>query len=174
MRSPKRYTNETFTKRVDHEGGGRHRTRRAMPEPAVCEICGDVYADRRWSKPHPESVSEKHPHFRPPARVTCPACQRQQNHEPGGFVYLKGAFAAAHSDELIRLLHNEAARAAEDNPLARIMEWKTDANGMLTVLTTTEHLAQRFGHALEKAYHGKVRYRFSHENKLTRVWWERN
>lgn len=174
MRSSKRYTNETFTRRVDHENGGRHRTKRALPEPAVCKVCGDVYADRRWSKPHPEKPGKKHSHFRPPISVICPACQRERNHEPGGFVYLQGDFARSHQDELTRLLLNEAEQAAEDNPLARIMALQTDAKGTLVVTTTTAHLAQRLGHALEKACHGKARYRFSHENKLTRVWWERN
>jgi hypothetical protein len=40
--------------------------------------------------------------------------------------------------------------------------------------TTTEHLAQRLGHALEKAFDGKVDYDFSHENKLARVTWRRD
>jgi len=44
----------------------------------------------------------------------------------------------------------------------------------MTVRTTTEHLAQRLGHALEKAFHGEVRYDFSHENKLAHVWWRRD
>ena len=47
MRSNKRYTNTTFTKRVDHEAG-RHHTKRAAKEPAVCASCGAVYANRRW------------------------------------------------------------------------------------------------------------------------------
>jgi len=71
-------------------------------------------------------------------------------------------------------LHNEAERAAEDNPLARIMESKPETTDQLTITTTTEHLAQRLGHALEKAYDGKVRYDFSHENKLAHVYWQRD
>ena len=43
----------------------------------------------------------------------------------------------------------------------------------LTVTTTTEHLAQRLGHAVEKAFGGEVEYHFSHENKVTRVSWQR-
>lgn len=172
MQTEKRYTNQTFTKRVDHEAG-RHHTKRALPEPAVCEVCGDVYADRRWSKPDAKRNSAKHKHFRPATPIVCPACQRQRNGVPSGFVTLKGAFVKAHQDEITHLLENEAARAAEDNPLARIMEWQTGEKAVLTVTTTTEHLAQRLGHALEKAYGGKVRYDFSHENKLARVSWQR-
>jgi hypothetical protein len=54
------------------------------------------------------------------------------------------------------------------------MLWKENKDGKLTLSTTTEHLAQRLGHALEKAFSGKVEYDFSHENKLARVHWQRN
>ena len=49
-----------------------------------------------------------------------------------------------------------------------------DEKGRLVITTTTEHLAQRLGHALEKAFGGEVRYDFSHENKLARVYWQRD
>lgn len=173
MQTTKRYTNQTFTKHVDDEAG-RHRTLRHLPEPAVCEICGDVYADRRWSKPDANRESAKHKHFRAASRVVCPACARQRSGVPSGYVYVQGNFFASHQDEIKQLLENEAQRTAEDNPMARIMEWQTGPDGTLTVTTTTEHLAQRLGHALNKAYHGKVRYGFSHRNKLVRVWWQRD
>ncbi|HMV49962.1 MAG TPA: BCAM0308 family protein [Blastocatellia bacterium] len=173
MRTAKRYSNQTFTKHVDDDKG-RHRTLRSLPEPAVCEVCGDVYADRRWSKPDPERTDLKHKHFRAAHKVVCPACERQRDGVPSGFVYVEGKFFSSHSDEIKRLLENETERAGEDNPLARIMNWLTDAEGRLTISTTTEHLAQRLGHALSKAFHGKVRYGFSHRNKLAHVWWRRD
>lgn len=173
MSTQKRYTNETFTKRVDHEAG-RHRTRRASPEPAVCEICGDVYADRRWSKPDAERQEGKHENFRPAVTVVCPACQRQRDGVPSGYLHLDGVFLVKHRDEIERLIRNEAERASEDNPLARIMGWDDDEKGRLTVTTTTEHLAQRLGHALEKAFDGHTDYDFSHENKLAHVYWQRD
>ena len=173
MQTTKRYTNQTLTKHVDDEAG-RHRTRRSLAEPAVCEVCSDVYADRRWSKPDVERESAKHKHFRAVKQVVCPACERQRSGVPSGYVYLEGKFMAAHRDEIRRLLENEAHRAAEDNPLARVMEWQVDNGVHLTLTTTTEHLAQRLGHALSKAFHGKTRYGFSHRNKLTRVWWQRD
>jgi hypothetical protein len=173
MRSNKPYTNQTFTKRVDHEAG-QHRAPRALKEPAVCANCGNVYADRRWSKPDPEGDHKKHPHIRAVQTTICPACVAIQAARPSGYVHLAGHFLSAHRDELEILLTREAERAAEDNPLARIMGWDESEAGKLTVTTTTEHLAQRLGHALEKAYDGTVRYDFSHENKLAHVWWQRD
>lgn len=172
-KSGKKYTNETWSKRVDHEAG-RHRTLRAPEEPEVCEVCGDLYADRRWTKPDAKRKDAKHPHSRPPIMTVCPACKRQREEAPSGFVHLDGVFLAARREEIERLLRNEAERAAEDNPLGRIMEWGKDEKGRLTLSTTTEHLAQRLGRALAKAFHGEVRYDFSHENKLAHVYWHRD
>lgn len=166
----KRYTNTTFTKRVDHEAG-RHRTRRSLPEPMVCEGCGATFSHRRWTRKSDlkaDRSATKHT-----AKSTlCPACKQERAGVPSGFVYVKGKFSIKHRNEIGRLLRNEAERVAQDNPLARIMGWE-DTDDQLVVKTTTEHLAQRLGHALEKAFHGEVRYDFSHENKLARVYWER-
>jgi YD repeat-containing protein len=79
-----------------------------------------------------------------------------------------------HREEIERLLRRESERAAEVNPLGRVIRWKRDKSDKLTVTTTTEHLAQRLGHALQKAFDGKVKYDFSHENKLARVSWRRD
>lgn len=173
MRSNKRYTNTTFTKRVDREAG-RHHTRRAAKEPAVCASCGAVYANRRWTTAATLRGKDEPKHWRPAKTITCPACVQAHGGTPDGYVYLEGAFLVAHREEIERLLRNEAERAAEDNPLARIMLWKENGGGKLTLSTTTEHLAQRLGHALEKAFDGEVDYDFSHENKLARVTWKRD
>lgn len=101
----------------------------------------------------------------------CPACVQAA---PSGYVLIDGDFVANHLTEIENLLRNEAARAAEDNPLARIASWQVKSPQGLLLTTTTEHLAQRLGHALSKAYHGKVDYDFSHENKLARVTWRRD
>ena len=171
MPNKKRYTNATFTKRVDHEAG-RHRGTRAMSEPAVCGDCGAVYVNRRWESAGFDLTNEQPK--QPSARViVCPACLQIRNGEPRGFVYLDGSFYVTHQTEIEQLLRNEAARAEGDNPLARIMEFTRGKDHKLTVSTTTEHLAQRLGHALEKAFGGQTRYDFSHENKLARVNWQR-
>lgn len=171
MRGNKHFTNITFTKRVDKDSG-RHRPPRAKSEPAVCKECGAVYAKRRWTAANLTSGASNQIH---PVRVTvCPACKQKNSGEPRGFVFLDGAFFVRHQDEIESLLRNEAERAAENNALARILGWKRDDGHNLTVTTTTEHLAQRLGHALEKAFCGEVQYDFSHENKLARVSWQRD
>lgn len=170
MRGNKPFTNVTFTKRVDREAG-RHRTRRARSEPAVCKECGAVYANRRWTSAAPDNKNRQWP---PEQMTVCPACKQASTGEPRGFVYLDGSFFVDHREEIENLIRNEAERASTDNPLARILEFKERDGHNLTVTTTTEHLAQRLGHVLEKAFRGEVNYNFSHENKVARVSWQRD
>ena len=145
-----------------------------MSEPAVCKECGAVYASRRWTAARSTSTKSQDAHLRPAQLTLCPACKQQRTGEPRGFVFLDGDFFSAHGEEIEQLLRNEAERAAADNPLARTMEFKRGGGHKLTITTTTEHLAQRLGHALEKAFDGSVHYDFSHENKLARVSWRRD
>lgn len=145
-----------------------------MSEPAVCKECGAVYANRRWSAASSTSTKGWDTHSRPTQITLCPACKQQRTGEPRGFVFLDGDFFGSHAEEIEQLLRNEAKRAAADNPLARAMEFKRGDGHKLTVSTTTEHLAQRLGHAVEKAFGGSVHYDFSHENKLARVSWRRD
>lgn len=180
MRSSKRYSNATFTKRVDHDEG-RHRTRRHEAEPAVCKRCSAVWTNRRWTSPSQSddrgtggAQGETRKDVQAARETICPACRQLQDGVPGGFVHLEGAFLDQHRGEIEQTMRNEADRAAELNPLARIMEWQRDAEGGITVSTTTDHLALRLGRAIEGAYGGDARITFSHENKLTRVRWRRD
>lgn len=162
--------NTTFTKRVDHEAG-RHRPARAQSEPSICALCGAVYKKRRWVANDDAPIATKAAGL---ARVTlCPGCKSRKEGVPSGYLQASGDFLAAHRDDIEHLLRNEAARAAEDNPLGQIIDWKGKGS-ILALTTTTEHLVQRLGHALEKAFDGKVKYDFSHENKLARVSWHRD
>jgi NMD protein affecting ribosome stability and mRNA decay len=169
MKSNKKYTNTTFTKRVDHENG--HTSNKRISEPAVCENCDVLYVNGRWTFDQKilENIrSEKIV----PDLVTCPACSQIKNGVPAGFLYIKGDFFVEHREEINNLLMNEVEKISKTNPLARIMNLEKSKN-QLTVTTTTEHLVQHFGRSLKNAYGGKVQYDFSHENKLARVYWER-
>lgn len=171
--SNKHNTNLTSTK-VDHEKCNHLHSDKATPEPGVCKECGAIYIDRRWTISEVDPTSLNHQRWGKPQIVTCPACKQKQAGIVSGYVHLDGIFFEKHIEEIERLLTNEAERAAENNPLARIIKWEKGNGHKLTISTTTEHLAQRLGHALEKAYCGKVRYDFSNENKLARVWWHRD
>lgn len=170
MRTNKKYTNVTFTKRVDHEAG--HTSNKRISEPAICRKCEAVYSRGRWTFDKMVLKSEPYNKIEPQATV-CPACAQINTGIPAGFVYIKGGFFNEHQEEIENLLKNEEEKLSKTNPLARIMSTKKSKN-RITITTTTEHLAQHFGRVLKNAYGGDVRYDFSHENKLARVYWERD
>lgn len=172
MKSAKRYTNATFTKRVDREGGAR-RGSMAMKEPASCRECGAIYINRRWTMREPDLSDSARRGYRPVRSILCPACQQVSSGIFGGYLTVDGSFYREHKAEIGRLIANEAGRALDDDPLSRIMD-EAESDGRLSIKTTTEHLAQRLGKALEKAYDGETDYDFSHENKLARVHWHRD
>jgi len=169
LRSNKHYTNVAFTKRVDYPAGA-HRPARAWRGTAVCPACGAVYVRRRWiaaSDPRAATIGAG------AAARTCPACDKAAKHQVGGYLTLQGAFAKEHRPEIEQLLKREAARALEDNPVARVIGEERTPD-VLTVLTSTEHLAQRLGAAVHGAYAGKIDYNFSHGEKFGRVVWRRD
>jgi hypothetical protein len=121
-----------------------------------------VYANRRWTNSSSTLTDKDHGTLcgLQRLRFALPASSNAAG-EPRGFVFLDGDFFSSHGEEIEQLLRNEAKRAAADNPLARTMEFKRGDGHRLTVTTTTEHLAQRLGHALEKAFGGSVHYDFA-------------
>ena len=168
--APSKHYSNAFTKHVDYEGG-RHRGRLAHDEPLVCRDCGSFYLKRRWVRaedPRAALIPAE------ATRVQCPACEAKAKHIISGYLTMSGTFLAQHRDEIVRLIENEANRAADDNPTGRIMGWDDKTPGELTVTTTTEHLVERLGRALKHAFGGAIDYGFSHNNKLARATWARN
>jgi NMD protein affecting ribosome stability and mRNA decay len=169
MKSNKKYSNATFTKRVDHEGG-RHHTPHNFAEPLFCEVCGCIFVNRRWVRPE-ELRARGASNLKAPKPTTCPACVQTREGLPEGYVHLEGPFVLPHREEIERLVANETGRLARRNPLARVIDWATDEKGNLRISTTTTFLARRLGRALEKAFGGTLTYTFSHENRLLRAYW---
>jgi hypothetical protein len=145
--------------------------RGASRKVSVCETCHAVYMNKRWYADGDVcATAAKKPDS---ARVLCPACQKIRDQFPGGIVTLKGSFVLPHKQALIKLVKNEEERANGLNPLERVMSIKENGNNSLVISTTNEKLAQRIGRAINKAFHGEIVYRWSHENKLARVDWVR-
>jgi hypothetical protein len=133
----------------------------------VCEGCAAEYRNKRW---YAGSGATSHSGA---ARTVCPACLKIRDNFPGGIVTLQGGFALAHKQDIMNLVRNEEHRARGFNPLERVMSIRENGHGSIVISTTNEKLAQRLGRAMKKAFSGKVRYHWSHDNKLVRVDWVR-
>jgi NMD protein affecting ribosome stability and mRNA decay len=169
MRSPKKYTNLNFTKRVDHESGNTYDN--PLTEPAICKTCQAIFTKGRWT--FEKDILNGDPFKKIELFETvCPACRQIETGIPSGFVYLSGSFLDQHLREIKNLIKNEEKKINTTNPLARIMFFGKERKRLI-IKTTTVNLAQHFGRVLKNAYGGEVHYDFSHENKLARVYWER-
>ncbi len=137
---------------------------------AVCKKCQSVYHNKRWSIDEDLYKSKiKEMNIK---SIQCPACKKAKDNFPGGILKLNGSFLQEHISEIMNLIRNEEQRAMGFNPLERIMDISTTKKG-LEITTTNEKLTQRIGKSIQRAYQGKVAYKWSNDPKLLRAEWER-
>jgi len=139
-------------------------------ETAICRKCSAVYYNKRW---YIDGEILKKYNLQVIEKVLCPACRKIRDRFPGGIIRLHGEFLNKHKEEIMNLIKNEEERARGFNPLERIIDISDTDNGVVEITTTNEKLAQRIVRSLERAYHGEVSYRWSHDTKLLRAEWVR-
>lgn len=138
--------------------------KRGLQEGTTCKGCGIIYHNKRWQM---ETAGLPHN-----AETLCPACQRMEDHNPAGVVTLSGPYLASHKEEILNTISQEEAKHRQKNPLGRIMEISDD-HGEITVTTTEDKLAQKLGREIYKSQRGELHYKWSHEQRMVRVEWNR-
>lgn len=139
-------------------------SRKKLPDPTVCPVCGAVFTKGRWTWNSAKAGAHEE---------LCPADQRIKDRVSAGVVTIKGAFFEAHADEIISLIKNREKMEKERHPLERIMGMKRPAQS-LRIETTGIHLARRLGDALEDAFQGELEFKYLNDEEKVRVDWERN
>lgn len=130
--------------------------------PALCPDCGAVLKDGRWQwlSPSPDADS-----------VRCQACHRIQDNYPAGELRLIGPFPSRQRLELEALARHHEAEEKQDHPLNRIMNI-VDEDDAIVITTTDIHLPGRIGHAVRRAYHGKLDVHYDPNAYFVRAIWE--
>jgi NMD protein affecting ribosome stability and mRNA decay len=140
-----------------------YKLRKRLHDPTVCPDCSAVYRDGRWSWGAGPADAP---------RALCAACHRIRDDYPGGTIDLRGAFVAAHRDDILNLARNVEERQKAEHPLQRIMAI-ADAEGGVRITVTDLNLARAIGDAIHKAHKGTVDYQYLHDESRVRVTWER-
>ena len=137
--------------------------RAKLPDPSACRECHAIYRAGRWAWGAPPADA---------AQTVCPACRRIADDYPAGVIELKGAYVAAHREELERLARNVEERERAEHPLKRIA--RIDAKpGTLAIATTDGKLARGIGAALRRAHRGTLRVPPVSRENVVRVTWTR-
>jgi NMD protein affecting ribosome stability and mRNA decay len=132
-------------------------------EPALCPTCKAVFAEGRWTWARAPVDAFEH---------KCPACQRIQDRFPAGYVLIKGDFLTKNRDQIVALVKAKEESARAENPLQRIMAIDDVREG-IQVTTTEGQLARAIGEALQEAFKGDLKLRYSRDENLLRATWKR-
>jgi hypothetical protein len=85
-------------------------------------------------------------------------------------VVVEGTLLPERLGEVERRIRNVAARAEFTQPERRVIEIRFGA-GTMEVLTTSQKLAHRVAHELQKAFGGRTRYTWSdRDGRLVATW----
>lgn len=134
-----------------------------LSEPTICPQCSAVFHKGRWQWMEAPANAQ---------RETCPACKRIHDNYPAGYVTLEGAYFNAHSEEIMRMVHNHERHERIEHPLKRIIA--TEKQGDATIVTTTDiHLARGIGEAVSHAFQGKLELQYNPGENLLRAYWKR-
>jgi hypothetical protein len=116
------------------------------PASTVCPDCHAVFEHGRWCWGAVPTEA---------GRRRCPACRRLLEHAPAGVVALGGSFLRIHRDEIMACVRHLCDRAYVEHPLERLMEIDED-DDVITIMTTSAHLARGIGRALKEAWDGEL------------------
>ena len=137
-----------------------------------CPRCGAVYDGHRWI-PEPDAELKRALAKKAHEQQLCPGDLRLSKRQVEGIVTLKGAFMKSHRDEIANLVNRVAREGRRRNVSARIFEIVED-DGDIVIETTDEHLAERMGKEVEKAFKGNLEIKWQEKDTFARVVWQRD
>ena len=138
----------------------------------VCPKCGAVWDGDRWV-PEPDANLLAEFSRKTHCAELCPGDLRIEKRQVEGVVTLKGKFLQSHRDDIDNLVARVAREGRRRNVAARVLETIEQDNGLL-IETTDEHLAERMGKEVEKAFKGDLEIKWQKKDTFARVTWQRD
>jgi NMD protein affecting ribosome stability and mRNA decay len=145
-------------------------SRRPAPpsDLTCCERCGLVFWRKTWRRSRRRTT---HALLAGAAWGLCPACRQADSGQAFGRVLVLGDLTVTQREELRRRVANVCRRAAYTQPQRRLLDLR-GVDGGLEVRTTSQKLAHRIAHEIEKAFGGRVSYEWSDRDGRLLARWE--
>ena len=136
-------------------------------EPVLCQRCGALLHGRRWQRPGTAKATAGM--LAKATWQTCPACEQQAQEQYMGRVLARGAFLQKDPAAIRRRVRNVAKRAEFSNSQHRLVSVERHDDA-LEILTTSQKLAHRIAHELEKGFGGRATYAWLDDGCLEARW----
>ena len=137
----------------------------------VCPLCDAIYDKHRWV-PEPDGALRKEAARLKAPSEKCPGDLRIERKQVEGVVTLNGAFLELHRAELMNLVNRVARTGRSRNVAARLLN-VTENDHEVVIETTDDHLAERIGKEVEKAFKGELVIKWQEKDRFARVTWTR-
>jgi NMD protein affecting ribosome stability and mRNA decay len=126
-----------------------------------------VYTKKTWRSAEPRRLEA---FLQGAERVSCPACRQVSEGRAYGRVLLSGEWLGEHVEEVRRRIATVEARARHTQPERRLVAIVRRGRG-LEMMTTSQKLAHRVAHELQKAFGGSTTYAWSDRDGSLRATW---
>lgn len=138
-------------------------------EITICSECSAVYWDKSW---HNQNQLNNYAHLTEDKEVNfalCPACAMARDNAFEGVVIVE-RIPDVIRQEVERLIYNIAGRAAERDPMDRILSFKPYGEDGFEVRTSENQLAISIGKQIVSAHKdAKIEISLSKEESVARV-----
>ena len=138
----------------------------------VCHRCGAIWDGDRWV-PEPDKKLLEEFSKKKHCTELCPGDTRLEKRQVEGVVTLKGGFLASHRDDINNLVARVARDGRRRNVAARVFQTVEEDDSLL-IETTDEHLAERMGKEVVKAFKGDLEIKWQKKDTFARVTWQRD
>lgn len=136
---------------------------------AVCKKCNAVHMNKRWfydNKKYALLAADKGVF-----KTICLGCQMVDQKHVDGLFTLHSPKIKTDKNQVINLIKNEAEKEIQKNPTSRIVAMEHKGEDLI-IYTTTQFLAMTLGHAVKRAYKGKLEIQKLQREKFVRVKWQ--